>query len=334
MSNRIARRGQIALGLLWLIDGALQFQPYMFGKSFITGVLLPSAAGQPSFIGAPITWVARLIEPHVALFNGFAATLQVLIGIGLLYRPTVRPALALSFVWAAAIWVGGEGLGMLLTGTASPLTGAPGAALLYVLAGLMFWPRKAPIRSRPSRESGLTGECAARLAWSTIWLGCAVLWLLPANNKPGAVHDAIAGAPSGADVLSQVLAAAAAVTTARGTAIAITLAAASATVGVAILYGWHPRAVLAVQISLSVLYWIFGQGLGGVLTDRATDVGTAPLVILIALMMPRAALTRTRAPVNQGRKDLDATSWVPGRRVVPAGNRERLFTRIGVTSGR
>lgn len=94
----MARRCQIALGLLWLIDGALQFQPYMFGKSFVTGVLLPSAAGQPNFIGTPITWLAHLVEPHVVLFNAFAAGLEVLIGVGLLYRRTVRPALAVSVV--------------------------------------------------------------------------------------------------------------------------------------------------------------------------------------------------------------------------------------------
>ncbi|HEU5442483.1 MAG TPA: hypothetical protein VFU61_01580, partial [Steroidobacteraceae bacterium] len=112
MSGRAARAGQISLGLLWLIDGGLQFQPYMFGKSFVTGVLLPSAAGQPGFIGAPIGWVAHLIEPHVALFNAFAATLEVLIGLGLLHRRTVGAALAVSFAWAAGIWFGGEGLGM------------------------------------------------------------------------------------------------------------------------------------------------------------------------------------------------------------------------------
>lgn len=298
MSNRSARRSQIALGLLWLIDGTLQFQPYMFGKSFVTGVLLPSAAGQPSFVGTPITWVARLIEPHVALFNGFAATLQVLIGIGLLYRPMVRPALAISFVWAAGIWFGGEGLGMLFTGAASPLTGAPGAALLYVVAGLMCWPLEAPTRSRPGRELGLIGERGARLAWSAIWFGCAVLWLLPANNNPGGVHDAIAGAPSGADLLSRVLDTAAAATSAHGTTIAISLAAASAMIGLAVLYGWCPRTLLATEISLSVLYWILGQGLGGVLTGRATDVGTAPLMIMIALMMPRSASARTRVDLG------------------------------------
>ena len=303
MSNRIARRAQIALGVLWLIDGALQLQPYMFGKSFVTGVLLPSSVGQPSFIGAPITWVAHLIQPHVAVFNAFAAALEVLIGVGLLYRPTVRPALALSFVWAAGIWFGGEGLGMLFTGTASPLTGAPGAALLYVLAGLMCWPLKVPTRSRLGRELGLIGERGARLAWSAIWLGSAVLWLLPANNNPGGVHDAIAGAPSGAEPLSRAFAAAAAATTAHGTTIAIGLAVASALVGLAVLDGWNPRALLATQLSLSVVYWILGQGFGGVLTGRATDVGTAPLMVLIALMVPRSAPARSRAHLGRSRED-------------------------------
>ncbi len=101
MSERIVRRGQISLGLLWLIDGILQFQPYMFGRSFVTGVLLASAARQPSFIAAPITWIAHLVEPRVVLFNAFSASLEVLIGIGLLLRRTVRPALLVSFAWAS-----------------------------------------------------------------------------------------------------------------------------------------------------------------------------------------------------------------------------------------
>jgi hypothetical protein len=288
MSERFARRGQISLGLLWLIDGILQFQPYMFSKSFVTGVLLPSAAGQPSFVATPVTWAAHLIEPHVAVFNAFAAGLQVLVGIGLLYRPMVKPALAVSFVWALGIWFVGEGIGMLLTGSASPLTGAPGAALLYVALGLLCWPRVS--RAQPSgggRHTGLTSDRGARIAWSALWLGCAVLWLLPANSGAGAVHDAIAGAPSGAHWLSRLLDTAAAATTHQGTTIAIVLAVASTIIGLAVLYGWHPRAFLAMQVFLLGLYWVLGQGLGGVFTGRATDVGTAPPMILMALMLAR-----------------------------------------------
>jgi hypothetical protein len=300
MSEQIARRSQIGLGLLWLIDGILQFQPYMFGRSFVTGVLLPSAAGQPGFIAAPITWMAHVIEPHVALFNAFAASLQVLIGLGLLHRPTVKPALAISLVWAMGIWVVGEGIGMLFTGSASPLTGAPGAALLYVLAALLCWPRQARLRSAPGdRDFGVIGDRGGRLAWGAIWLASAALWLLPGNHGSGALHDAIAGAPSGAAWLSRVLAAAAALTTGHGTTIAIVLAVVSGTIGLAVLRGWRPRAFLTIQISLAALYWVLGQGLGGIFTGRATDVGSAPVMILIALMLTRGP-ARTRSEVHFG----------------------------------
>lgn len=281
MSRRTARAGQITLGLLWLIDGALQFQPYMFGRSFVTGVLLPRAAAQPGVIGAPIRWIAQLIEPRVAPFNAFAATLEVLIGVGLLYRRTVRPALAISFLWAMGIWFAGEGLGMLFTGSASPLGGAPGAASLYVLAGLMCWPS--------SRGPGRLGERGARVAWSAIWLGSAGLWLLPANDGAGALQGAIAAAPSGAGWLSGVLDGASAATAGRGTTIATALAMASAAIGFGALQGWHPRALLGLAIALSTLYWILGQGLGGLFTGQATDVGSAPPMVLIASMLLSSA---------------------------------------------
>lgn len=298
MTDRIARRGQVCLGLLWLIDGVLQCQPYMFGRSFITGVLLPSAAGQPRFISALLTWMAHLIEPQVAAFNALAAATEVLIGIGLLYRRTVRPALVVSLVWASGIWLVGEGAGMVLTGTASPLTGAPGAALLYVLAGLLCWPRSAP--RYPTADDdvrGLVPDRYLRLAWGMTWLGSAVLWLLPANSSADGVHQAITGAPSGAGWLSRVLDAAAAATAGRGTTIAIVLAVASGAIGLAVLQGWHPHTLLALQVSLSALYWVLGQGLGGVLTGHATDVGTSPPMILIAAMLANSAArthTRTR----------------------------------------
>ena len=38
---------QIALGALWLVDAALQFQPSMFTKGFVTGALEPTASGNP-----------------------------------------------------------------------------------------------------------------------------------------------------------------------------------------------------------------------------------------------------------------------------------------------
>lgn len=276
--SKVARIGQVALGLLWLTDGALQFQPYMFGRTFITGVILPASRGQPGIIGAPIVWIANLVDPHVALFNAGAATLQVLIGLGLLYRPTVKLSLLVSLVWASGIWFAGEGLGMIFTGTASPLTGAPGAALLYLLAGLICWP-----------PTGAVGQArrdaAARWCWSAVWLGSALLWLLPANDGAASIHDAIATAPAGAGWLSSILTWLAHAATDRGTAIALALATLSVCIGISLPSGWHTRFFLGLALAVSAGYWVAGQGFGGVLTGQATDPGSAPVMILIASML-------------------------------------------------
>jgi hypothetical protein len=299
-SARISRLGQIALGSLWLIDGILQFQPYMFGRTFVTGVLLPNASGQPAIIADPITWIAHLIEPHVAVFNAFAATLQVLLGLGLLYKRTVKPALLVSFAWALGIWLTGEGLGMIFAGTASPLTGAPGAALLYVLVGLMCWPPSQSARvARQGRATlGLISEPAARWSWAGLWLASAALWLLPANDSAGAVHDAIAAVPSGAGWLSSVLAHAANATAGHGTAIAVAMALVSAAIGIAVLRDWHAKPFLVAAIALSLVFWVVGQGLGGIFTGQATDVSTAPLVILLGSLL-LALKGPVRAPLRR-----------------------------------
>ena len=268
-----ARKLQIALGVIWLIDGALQLQPFMFRRSFVTQIIIPTEAGQPSVIAAPIRVAAHLIEPRVALFNLFAVTIQVLIGLGLMYRPTVKPALLTSFGWALGVWWIGEGLGGLFTGNGSPLTGAPGAALLYVLAGLIVWPR-ARSRTGAPCVGGVLGERGARCAWALFWLGSAALWLLPANRADAAVHDAIANAPSGARWLTSIQATVAPAATGRGLAIALIAAGLSATIGVAVLCARWAKPTLVLSIAIGLICFIIGQGMGGIFTGSGTEGGS------------------------------------------------------------
>ena len=131
---------QVVLGLLWLLDAGLQFQSFMFHRSFVETYVLANANGQPAVLAWIINNIGHFIEPHIAAWNTLFALVQVAIGLGLLFRPTVRYALCLSFAWALGVWVLGEGLGMLLTGTASALTGAPGSVLIYAMLGLLAWP--------------------------------------------------------------------------------------------------------------------------------------------------------------------------------------------------
>src|SRR3984957_21332296 len=131
---------QLGLAAVWLLDGVLQYQSWMFTKAF--GQLLAGAAsGNPAVIAGPITWDAHLVEHYPVPLNAAFATIQLLLGLGIAWRPTVRVALGASIVWSLAVWWLGEGLGGVLTGTASPLSGAPGPVILYALLAVLLWPR-------------------------------------------------------------------------------------------------------------------------------------------------------------------------------------------------
>src|SRR5437016_7421852 len=73
---------QVALGLIWLLDGLLQLQPFMFTKAFVTQVILASADGQPAIIARPLVWAGHLMAPHIALWNALFAAIQIAIGLG------------------------------------------------------------------------------------------------------------------------------------------------------------------------------------------------------------------------------------------------------------
>ncbi len=125
---RITRRGlQIALGCIWLLDGLLQFQSYMYSHEFISQVIEPTAKGQPGFISDPIVTLAHFYGHDLTLWNTLAAEIQCAIGLGLiLSRRAVRPALLVSFAWAFIVWWFGEGFGTILSG--APVVAADGCA--------------------------------------------------------------------------------------------------------------------------------------------------------------------------------------------------------------
>ena len=112
---------QIVLGILWIIDAGLQFQPRMFGSDFVSMVIAPNASGQPSAIASSVTHMSNFLSRDVALWNTVFGLTQLAIGIGLLRRRTVKVALAASIAWAFGVWWFGEGFGSILTGHASAL---------------------------------------------------------------------------------------------------------------------------------------------------------------------------------------------------------------------
>ena len=141
---------QLGLAAIWLLDGVLQYQSFMFTKAF--GQMIgATSSGNPGVVAHPINWNVTLVEHHLVLLNTIFATIQLLLGLGIAWRPTVRVALAASVVWSLGVWWFGEGLGGVLNGTADPVSGAPGAVIIYALLAVLLWPadRLVPSGARP-----------------------------------------------------------------------------------------------------------------------------------------------------------------------------------------
>jgi hypothetical protein len=265
---------QTALGLLWLLDGALQFQSFMYSRGFID-MLTGMVSGQPHWLGSSMNWAATIAAKDLTLFNTLFALTQVFIGLAILYRPTVKGGLAASFGWTLVVWWFGEAFGMLFMNMANPLTGAPGAVFLYALVGLIVWPT--------ARPGGLLGVRGAKIAWAALWLVMAWLWLLAPNSSADATHDAINAAPSGMSWLSTVQDWAANGAHGNGLVIALVLAAASAVIGIGVAAGWQVRPLIWLAIVLNLAYWVLGQGLGGIAEGSATDPNAGILFVVLAL---------------------------------------------------
>ncbi len=290
-----ARTIQIGLGVIWLLDGLLQLQPNMFGPAFAHNVILPTAQGQPGFLSSAITHMAHLIGAQPALTNSVFAGIQILIGVGLLVRETVKPALVLSFVWALGVWALGEGFGMLFTGMASPLTGAPGGALLYAAIGVLVWPRAAaPVAEGPAAAEGPLGEWGGKAVWAVVWSGMGILWLLPANRAGGSISGAISGAISGEPSwLAHVQLSVAHAVGNGGGSVAVACALLSFVIGLGPLLTRHSTVFLVAGAALALDYWMFGEAFGQPFSGIATDPNTGPLLVLLAL-----ALSPNRAPAR------------------------------------
>jgi len=76
--------------------------------------------------------------------------------------------------------------------------------------------------------------------------------------------------------------------------VAVVLAVISAEIALSVPWGRGTRIALIASMVISLAFWLLGEGLGGLFAGQATDVGTGPLMILIAaLLLPLAA---QRAP--------------------------------------
>jgi len=280
-----ARRAlQLILAATWLLDGLLQYQSSMYSTMF--GQMIgDGATGNPGVIASPISWNANLVEHHQVLLNTVFATIQLLLGLGIAYRPTARVALTASVAWSLGVWWFGEGFGGVLSGGASPVNGAPGAAILYALLAVLLWPADRPGVTATFVAARVVGAPAARLLWLVLWGSLAYFALTPANRAPQALHDMIVGMTGGEPGwVTGLETHAAAVLDHRGLAASVVLAVALAMIAAGVfLPPPLARGALVLAIVVAAFIWVFGEAFGQILTGGATDPNSAPLLALLAL---------------------------------------------------
>jgi hypothetical protein len=297
----VTTRGiQIALGLVWLLDGLFQFKSFMFTHSIVTEVFEPAMHGQPSFIGDPMRTLDDFYGRDLTLWNSLSGEIQVAIGLGLICgKRLLKPAVAVSFGWALFVWWFGEGFGGLTSNTLpAPLMGAPGAVILYAIIGLLVWPTETQEGNSPS-ALGPLGDRGGLYFWSGLWAISAGLWLVNVNRAQEATHGMITEmAEASPHWLAKIQDSLAKHTVGHGTTIAVVLAIVSAAVALGVW--WKPTRwpALAIGIVLSLAYWLYGQDLGGPFwSEGATDFNAGPLFVLLAVsLLPVVQRARAAEP--------------------------------------
>jgi hypothetical protein len=281
---------QVALGVLWIIDGLLKFQPNLFHPTFISDVIRPMAIGQPTLVGSAITHMANFLSKEATMWVALFGLVEIAIGVGMLSRRTVKRALVVSFIWGAGVYLFGEGLGMMFTGHTSPLIGAPGAVCFYILLGVMVWPKERAGAREPAgfgssaAARGVFGSNGALIAWAGIWVIEAILWMLPYNRTGNSISWQMAGTADGEPGwYAHFLTSFGHAFAGAGVWMAVILASTSLIVAIGPFVSRQPQLYVGIGIALALVYWVTGQGLGELLTGSGTDPNNAPVVAMIGL---------------------------------------------------
>jgi hypothetical protein len=131
---------RIGFGTLWVFDGILQAQPKM-AIGLPSQVIEPIAATSPKWVQHLVNWAGTAWSYHPMQAGASAVWIQLGLGIWLLAAavgPLSRLAGLASAVWAVVVWVFGEAFGGIFAPGVTWLFGAPGAVLIYGIAGALI----------------------------------------------------------------------------------------------------------------------------------------------------------------------------------------------------
>src|SRR5215469_5387452 len=175
---------RLGFGSLWIFDGILQAQPKM-AIGIPSQVIKPIAASSPTWVQHLVNWAGTTWSYHPMQAGASAVWIQIGIGVWILAASRgafSRLAGLAGVAWGLVVWVFGESFGGIFAPGLTVLFGAPGAVLIYVVAGALL--------ALPERawESGAGGEGTVRIGrlllggTGAFFLGTALLQAWPGRG--------------------------------------------------------------------------------------------------------------------------------------------------------
>jgi cytochrome oxidase Cu insertion factor (SCO1/SenC/PrrC family) len=300
---------RISFGLIWIFDGILQAQASM-PLGMTTQVIQPSAAASPHWVQHVVNAGGTIWSNHPITAPASAVWIQIGLGIWLLVAPRgdwSRLGGLASVGWGLVVWVFGESFGGIFAPGLSWAFGAPGAVVLYSIAGVLV---ALPDRAWTSRRLG-QGILAAT---GLFFVGMAVLQAWPgrgfwqgqlrASSPPGsltAMLQQMAKTPQPRS-LSLWVSSFASFDAAHGWAVNLFLVVSLAALGLALLSG-RPRLLryaIPAAVVLCLADWVLVQDfgfLGGVGTDPNSMIPLAIVFTAGYVALTRFADSEVPVPV-------------------------------------
>jgi cytochrome oxidase Cu insertion factor (SCO1/SenC/PrrC family) len=333
---------RIGFGILWLFDGILQAQPKM-AIGLPSQVIEPIASSSPHWVQVVVNWAGTAWSYHPMQAGASAVWIQVGIGIWMLAAPRgalSRLAGLVSVGWGLVVWVFGEAFGGIFAPGLTWLFGAPGAVLVYAVAGVLIALPERLWRTPQLGRLILAGLGAFLVGMAVLqaWPGRG-FWQGVLQGQPGTLAgmaQTMSGTPQ-PGFLSSWVSAFAGFDEAHGFAVNLFAVIALTVTGAVFLSG-RPRLIRPVLIGFIVLCvadWVLIEDLGflgGLGTDPNSMI---PMVLLAAggyLALSRAtADAAVPADVTPGALGLPARwrEWPAALREQTAAASIRSVAAVG-----
>jgi cytochrome oxidase Cu insertion factor (SCO1/SenC/PrrC family) len=280
---------RVGFGLLWVFDGVLQAQPKM-AIGLPSQVIEPAAASSPHWVQQVVNWAGTSWSYHPMQAGASAVWIQVGIGVWMLVAVrgiSSRLAGLVSVGWGLMVWVFGESFGGIFAPGLTWLFGAPGAVLIYAVAGgLIALPERAWRTPRLGRAilAGM-GVFLAGMAALQAWPGRG-FWQGTYRGQPGTLTgmvQSMAGIPQ-PHLLSSWASGFGSFDAAHGFAVNLFVVAALAVIGVAFVTG-QQRLIRPAVVAFTILCladWVLIEDFGffgGLGTDPNSMIPMALLAV-------------------------------------------------------